>query len=303
MPASFEARLQLRDRPVDVALAALAARVEELRELAEALRLEDLEREVLELPLDLPDPEPLRERGVDLHRLAGDPLLLLRRQGVQRPHVVEPIGELDEDDADVLRHRQQHLPDVLGLLLLVAVGAELRQLRDAVDEAGDLRAEALLDVRQAVLGVLGDVVEERRLDRDRVDAELGGDLGRRDRVGHVRLAGRPALALVGLDGEVERLADGFEVRLRVVARDRGEQLLPERCEIRLLGLARGGRRRRPTRTARLGPRGAGLAGRHSVVGRGRRTGLSHRRRIAAALRGPRVRQARSNAMPRSRRRR
>ena len=53
----------------------------------------------------------------------------------------------------------------------------LRQLGDAVDEVGDLGPEALLDVGQAVLGVLRDVVEERRLDGDRVDAELGEDLG------------------------------------------------------------------------------------------------------------------------------
>ena len=70
----------------------------------------------------------------------------------------------------------------------------LRQLGDAVDELGDLGPEALLDVGQAVLGVLGDVVEERRLDRDRVEPEVGEDLGRRDRVRDVRLAGRPALA-------------------------------------------------------------------------------------------------------------
>ena len=55
----------------------------------------------------------------------------------------------------------------------------LRQLGDAVDEVRDLGAEALLDVGEAVLGVLGDVVEQRRLDGDRVDAELGEDLGRR----------------------------------------------------------------------------------------------------------------------------
>ena len=59
---------------------------------------------------------------------------------------------------------------------------EARQLGDPVDELGDLGAEALLDVGQAVLGVLGDVVQQRGLDGDRVDAELGDDLGRRDRV-------------------------------------------------------------------------------------------------------------------------
>ena len=80
MPASSSCGVELGDGPLDVALAALAAGVEELGQLAEALRLEDLEGEVLELPLDLPDPEPLGQRGVDLHRLAGDPELLLRRQ-------------------------------------------------------------------------------------------------------------------------------------------------------------------------------------------------------------------------------
>ena len=178
----LELRLELGDRAVDVGLAALAPRVEELGELAEALGLERLEREVLELPLDLPDAEALGERRVDLHGLAGDALLLVRRQAVQRAHVVEPVGELDQDDPDVLGHRQEHLADVLGLLLLVAVGAEAGQLRDAVDELGDLAAEALLDVGQAVFGVLGDVVQERGLDGDRVDAELGEDLGRGDRV-------------------------------------------------------------------------------------------------------------------------
>ena len=125
MPAASSFGRELGDRPLDVALAALAPGVEQLGQLAEALGLERLEGEVLELPLHLPDPEPLGERRVDLHRLAGDALLLLRRQAVQRAHVVEPVGELDEDDPDVLGHRQQHLADVLGLLLLVAVGAEL----------------------------------------------------------------------------------------------------------------------------------------------------------------------------------
>ena len=117
---------------------------------------------------------------------------------------MQAVGELDQDDPDVLGHRQEHLADVLGLLLLVAVRAELGQLRDAIDELRDLGPEPLLDVGQAVLGVLGDVVEQRGLDRDRVDPELGEDLGRRDRVRDVRLAGRAPLAVMRRDGEIER---------------------------------------------------------------------------------------------------
>ena len=238
----LEARRQLRDRCVDVALAALPARVQELRELAEANGLDDLEREILELPLDLPDPQPLGERRVDLEGLARDPELLLRRQRGDRPHVVEAIGELDEDDADVVRHRQEHLPDVLGLLLLVAEGRELGQLGHAVDELRDLRPEPLLDVGQRVLGVLRDVVEELGLDRDRVHAEVGKDLGGGDRVRDERLAGGSFRVPVRLDREVDRSLDRRDVGVWIVAQDRRDHRLTERGG-RIL--ARPGRAGRP----------------------------------------------------------
>ena len=152
-----------------------------------------------------------------------------------RPYSVRMLcsrsRELDEHDPDVLGHGQEHLADVLGLLLLVAVGAEPRQLGDAVDELGDLRAEPLLDVGQAELGVLGDVVEQRGLDGDRVDAELGQDLGTGDGMRDVRLAGRPALAGVGLDGQVECGIDDGQVGRRVMLGEGRLQGGPQRLEV------------------------------------------------------------------------
>ena len=129
---------------------ALRRSASRLDQLAVGLRLEVLEREVLELPLDLPHPQPMGQRGVDLHRLAGDPRLLLGRQALERAHVVEPVGELDDDHPHVLGHGHEHLPDVLGLLLLHGPrAAELRELGHPVDEASHLAPEALLDVRHA----------------------------------------------------------------------------------------------------------------------------------------------------------
>ena len=84
-------------------------------------------------------------------------------------------------------------------------GAELGQLGDAVDEVGDLGAEALLDVGQGVLGVLGDVVQERGLDGDGSSPSSARIWADGERVGDVRLARRALLAGVGLDREVERL--------------------------------------------------------------------------------------------------
>ena len=271
----LEPRTELGDGPIDVGLAALAPRIEQLRQLAEALGLEHLEREVLELPLDLPDPEALRQRRVDLHRLARDALLLLGGQAVQRSHVVEAVGQLDEDDADVLRHREQHLADVLGLLLFVAMGGEARQLGDAVDEMGHLGTEALLDVRQAVLGVLRDVVEQRGLDGDRVDPQLGHDLRRGDGMGHVRLAGRADLALVRRNGQVEGTLDAAQVGGRMVVGHRGLEGRPERLEIGARR-ASGADRWRPARTSP----GRGL--RRLLRGsrsRGGRRGMTRGRRV------------------------
>ena len=39
-------------------------------------------------------------------------------QVLQRAHVVQAVGELDQDDADVVDHGQEHLAEVLGLALL-----------------------------------------------------------------------------------------------------------------------------------------------------------------------------------------
>ena len=137
---------------------------------------------------------------------------------------MEPVGELDEDDPDVLRHRQEHLADVLGLPLLVRVRGELRELRYAVDELGDLGAEALLDVGQAVLGVLGHVVEKGGGDGGRVQAQLRERQRRRDGMGDVGLAGRARLAVVRDDREIEGPGDGLDVGAGRMLGDCFEQL-------------------------------------------------------------------------------
>jgi hypothetical protein len=56
----------------------------------------------------------------------------------QRLHVVQPVGELDQQHADVFRHRQHQLAEVFRLLRLVRLQFEARQLGDAVDEPRDL---------------------------------------------------------------------------------------------------------------------------------------------------------------------
>ncbi len=109
---------------------------------------------------------------------------------------MEAVGELDEDDADVLRHRDDHLPVVLGLRLLAALEGDPRQLRDALDELRDLRAELRADLVELGPAVLDDVVQERGRDRLLVEMELRADAGDAERVVDELLARTPRLALV-----------------------------------------------------------------------------------------------------------
>ena len=86
-----------------------------------------------------------------------------------------------------------------------------------------------------------------------VEAELGEDLGRGDRMGDVRLAGRALLALVGVDGQVERLARPARGRRRVVlGEDRGVRARARSASRSACGRCRcavGTDRRRPARAA------------------------------------------------------
>ena len=106
--------LQIFDLHLDGLAAALDLRAERLV----AVRIEILERQLLELVLDLAHAQPVGDGRVDVQRLLRRPQLPIFRHVLERPHVVQAVGQLHENDADVVDHRQQHLAEVLGLALL-----------------------------------------------------------------------------------------------------------------------------------------------------------------------------------------
>jgi hypothetical protein len=78
----------------DVALAVGAALGDHRLDLRVLARVERLEGEILELPLERVDAEPVRERRVDLERLLRLLHLLLLRQVLDRAEVVEAVASL-----------------------------------------------------------------------------------------------------------------------------------------------------------------------------------------------------------------
>ena len=232
---------------VDVALALVALLGDEPLDLLVLARVQRREREVLELPLDRVDAQAVGERRVDLERLPRLLHLLLLGHRVDRAHVVQAVGELDQDDPHVGGHRDHHLAVVLCLRLVVGLEGDARQLGHAVDHARDLLAEALAHLLDRRRGVLDGVVQQRRAQRLGVQAHTRADAGHADRVHDEVLAGLAPLGCVVLAGEHERVLDAAAVDLnsgvrRVLGDDR-EQIAEQpplglvEVQLRLRGAA------------------------------------------------------------------
>ncbi len=140
---------------------------------------------------------------------------------------MEPVGDLYQDHAHVVRQGEQHLAEILRLLGGVGI-EDARHLRQAVHHRSDLRTEDALHVLHRVLRVLHHVVKQRRHHRLDPQADfVDDDLRHGDRMQHVGLARTASHPLVRLLGQEERTLD--EVPVLVVAADLGarqQQVVP-----------------------------------------------------------------------------
>ena len=225
MPTASSSRPRMLPASCDELLAVGPALVDHLLDLAEPLRVQGAEGQVLELPLERVDAQAVGERRVDLERLLGLLDLLLLGHVGQRAHVVEPVGQLHDQHPDVARHRDDQLAVVLGLVLLLAVEVDLRQLGDPVNEGRDLGSELALDVLDRGVGVLDRVVQQRRHDGRAVQAEPRADQRAPQRVGDEGLPGVAQLVAVALLGERVGPPEGIAVDLRMALGDLRDELV------------------------------------------------------------------------------
>ena len=201
-----------------------ATRVHQTGDLAIGPGVQRLEREVFQLPFEFLYTQAVRERRIDLQGLGRDPALLRFGEHPEGAHVVQAVGELDQQDPDVARHGHDHLADVLRLFLFPGAELEAVQLGEAVDDARDLGPEVVLDRLHRGDRVFHRVVQERGFERRGVEAEVREDLGDRHRVRDEVLARLALLSLVRGLREREGPLDLLDVGARVV----GANLLDQR---------------------------------------------------------------------------
>ena len=188
MPASFSfSRMMALDLGQEL-LARLAPRLDRVVHLLVGDGIDVAEGQVFQFAADLAHAEAVGDGGVDFQGLAGDGLPAFFRQVLQGAHVVQAVGQLDEDHANVVHHGQHHLAQVLGLALFAGVEIDLADLGDALDDVRHLVAEFLFDLLDGDGGVFDQVVQQAGGDGDGVQLHLRQHAGdfQRDAPGRAR---------------------------------------------------------------------------------------------------------------------
>ena len=163
------------------------------------------------------------ERRVDVQGFAGDGLLAIGLEVLEGAHVVEAVGQLDEDDAYVGDHGEEHLADVFGLAVFAIGELDLVDFGDALDDVGDLVAKGGFDLLVGGGGVFDGIVEEAGGDGGGVHLHFGEDFSDLKGMDDVGLAGGAHLALMVLDAELPCFANEANVVTGAIGLDLAEE--------------------------------------------------------------------------------
>ena len=170
------------------------------------------ETEVLKFFLHLVQAEAMCQWCIDVERLAGNLVLLAGQLAAKGAHVMEAVGNLDEDDADVVAHGKEELLEGLGLCGRLVSEDSARDFGQPVHDFGNLGAEDVLYVLYRIVCVLHYIMQQRGADAGAAQSDfLAGYLRHGYGVHDIRLARETAHSLVCLPRKVVGLLDDFDV--------------------------------------------------------------------------------------------
>lgn len=159
--------------------------------------VEVFEGEIFEFAFDFADTETVGDRSEYFHGFACDAELLFRREVVECAHVVQAIGEFDNHDANVFRHREEHFAEIFEVVFFARTAeANFSELGDAVDEHGDFIAKLRADGFEGNRCVFGNIMQESGGDGAGLHADFGKDFADGQGVFDIVLSGLAFLSAV-----------------------------------------------------------------------------------------------------------
>ena len=141
----------------------------------------------------------------------------MRRHELHRTHIVETVRQLNNQDANILRHGKKHLSEILRLKFFLGVILDVSQFGHAVYQQSDFFIEILYQLFSSVLRVLHHIVKEPGDDRFIIHAKTGQNLGDRNRVNDIRFSALSHLAVMKSVGDFKGL-DNHRIIVSLVHR-------------------------------------------------------------------------------------
>ena len=179
--------------------------------LAVFFRMLVTEAQVFQFRLYLVQPQPVGKRCIDIQCFTGYLELLVGQHGTECAHIVQPVGYLYEDNADVVGHGKQQFLEVLCLRRGAVAEDAARNFGQSVNDLGDFGAEDVFDILDGVIGVFHHIVQQGGADGSRPQPYLiAHNLRYGDGVHDIRFARAAFDSLMCLIGKIECLGYYFD---------------------------------------------------------------------------------------------
>ena len=161
-------------------------------------RLQIFQCQVIQLNLYFGNTKTLGNGRINVHSLPRLFLLLLRTHIFQRSHVVQTVGQLDQNNTDILRHGQEHLTEILCLLIHLVCGiAQLTQLGNAIYQKRHLIAELPCHILGGHGGILHHIMKKARCNTFLIKLQICQNNTNAKRMNDIRFSGFTDLIFMG----------------------------------------------------------------------------------------------------------
>ena len=176
------------------------------------LRMLIFKTQVLQFRFDGEKTQAMSQRCIKVQCLSGNLELLGRKHRTQGSHIVQTVGDFDQDYTDIVTHGKQQLTEVFRLRRSLFPENTTGYLSQPIYNLGNLRTKHITDILYGIFRIFHYIVEQSRTNRSRPQSHFtANNPCNGNGVHDIGFAGPPFHAGMRLIGKVERLSNALHL--------------------------------------------------------------------------------------------